>query len=114
MGIRYQKRVNLGDGMGLNLSKSGISSSYRTKYGTIGAKGFSIRTGIPGLTYRSGYRKSKGIDGVLTLVLAMAVVGAAIIIWNVFLFLKWAAVEGYKWIKRKRLERIIKREEGFS
>ncbi len=54
MGIRYQKRIKLGKGVGLNVSKSGVSPSLRTKYGSIGPKGFSIRTGIPGLSYRGG------------------------------------------------------------
>ncbi|TMM28662.1 DUF4236 domain-containing protein [Polaribacter aestuariivivens] len=58
MGFRYQKRIKLGKGLGLNVSKSGISSSYRTKKGTIGSKGFSVRTGIPGLTYRKTFSKS--------------------------------------------------------
>ena len=59
MGLRYQKRVNFGKGAGLNISKSGIGSSYRTKYGTIGTKGFSVRTGIPGLTFRGGWSNKK-------------------------------------------------------
>ena len=58
MGFRYQKRIKLGKGFGLNISKSGISSSYRTKKGTIGSKGYSIRTGIPGLTFRKTFSKS--------------------------------------------------------
>ncbi|WP_036825885.1 DUF4236 domain-containing protein [Polaribacter sp. Hel1_85] len=60
MGFRYQKRIKLGKGFGLNLSKSGISSSLRTKKGTIGTKGFSVRTGIPGLTFRKTFSKSSG------------------------------------------------------
>jgi hypothetical protein len=52
MGLIIRKRINLGKGFGFNLSKSGISSSFRTKFGSIGSKGFSIRTGIPGVYYR--------------------------------------------------------------
>ncbi len=37
----------MGGGLGLNLSKSGISPSYRTKFGSVGPKQFTIRTGIP-------------------------------------------------------------------
>ena len=58
MGFRYQKRIKLGKGLGLNISKSGVSSSYRTQKGSIGSKGFLIRTGIPGLTYRKTFSKS--------------------------------------------------------
>ena len=50
MSFRFQKRIKLGKGLGLNLSKKGVSASYRTKRGTVGSKGYSIRTGIPGLT----------------------------------------------------------------
>lgn len=58
MGFRYQKRVKLGKGFGLNISKSGISPSYRTKRGSVSSKGYSVRTGIPGLTYRKTFSKS--------------------------------------------------------
>ncbi len=60
MGFKYNKRIKLGKGFGLNVSKSGISPSYRTKRGSLSSKGYSIRTGIPGLTYRKSFKKSKG------------------------------------------------------
>ncbi|MEQ9306005.1 MAG: DUF4236 domain-containing protein [Marinoscillum sp.] len=85
MSFRYQKRVNLGKGVGLNIGKKSISTSYRTKYGTIGSRGFSLRTGIPGLSFRSSWRKSK--EG-LIIVLALGLVYiAAVIVYNVALFL---------------------------
>jgi hypothetical protein len=59
MGLRIQRRINLGGGAGINVSKSGLGFSYRTPFGTIGSKGYSIRTGIPGVTYRGS---SKGSD----------------------------------------------------
>jgi hypothetical protein len=58
MGFRYQKRVKLGKGFGLNISKSGIRPSYRSKGGSISSKGFSIRTGISGLQFRKNFSKS--------------------------------------------------------
>ena len=58
MGFRFQKRIKLGKGIGLNISKSGISPSIRTKKGSISSKGYSIRTGIPGLTYRKTFSQS--------------------------------------------------------
>lgn len=60
MGFRIQRRLNVTRGMGLNISKSGISPSLRSSFGSIGPKGFSIRTGIPGLSFRSGYGKNSG------------------------------------------------------
>ncbi|MBF31117.1 DUF4236 domain-containing protein [Aequorivita vladivostokensis] len=59
MGFRYQKRINLGKGFGLNISKSGVSPSFRTKRGSLSSKGYSIRSGIPGLTYRKTFSKVK-------------------------------------------------------
>jgi len=52
MGFRFGTRTNLGKGFGLNISKSGVTPSVRTKFGSISSKGFSVRTGIPGVSYR--------------------------------------------------------------
>ena len=52
MGFRFNKRINFGKGFGVNLGKSGITPSVRTKLGSFSTKGFSIRTGIPGVSYR--------------------------------------------------------------
>ncbi len=81
MGFRFQKQIKLGKGLGLNISKSGISSSFRTKRGTIGSKGFSIRTDIPGLTYRKTFSKSSkgGCTGILILIVSIGVTIALII-----------------------------------
>lgn len=57
MSFRYQKRVNLGKGVGINVNQSGISGSYRSVLGSIGSRGFSLKTGIPGLTYRGNFGK---------------------------------------------------------
>ena len=74
MGFRYQRRVNLGSGAGLNISKSGVSPSVRTRFGSVRGKGFSIRTGLPGLTYRSSSRRESSGAGLIVLVL-VALVG---------------------------------------
>ncbi|WP_428740164.1 DUF4236 domain-containing protein [Tenacibaculum sp.] len=59
MGVRFNKRIKLGKGLGVNISKSGITPSYRSKTGSVSSNGFSIRTGIPGVTYRKTFSKSK-------------------------------------------------------
>jgi hypothetical protein len=59
MGLGFRKRVNLGGGLGLNISKSGISPSIRTKAGTISSKGFSIRTGVSGVSYKKNFSTVK-------------------------------------------------------
>ena len=69
MGFRIQRRLNVTRGMGLNISKSGISPSVRGSFGSIGPKGFSIRTGIPGLSYRASFGKNSG--GWVFILLAM-------------------------------------------
>lgn len=58
MGFRYNKRIKIGKGLGVNVSKSGITPRYRSKKGSLSTKGFSIRTGIPGLSYRKTFSKS--------------------------------------------------------
>ncbi|KAA1245874.1 DUF4236 domain-containing protein [Aquimarina sp. RZ0] len=60
MAFKYHKRIRLGKGIGLNISKSGISTSFRSKIGSISSRGYSIRTGIPGLSYRKSFKKGKG------------------------------------------------------
>ena len=101
MGIRYQKRINLGKGAGLNLSKSGVSASYRTKYGSIGPKGFSIRTGIPGLTYRSG--KNNSVAGIM-LVIGVITVGV--------LFIGWIVREVYHFFLRRKMDMLQESAQG--
>ena len=59
MGFRLNKRINLGKGLGLNISKSGVRPSYRNKSGSVSSKGFSVKTGIPGVTYRKNISKVK-------------------------------------------------------
>lgn len=67
MSFRFQKRINLGKGLGLNISKSGISPSLRTKIGTVSTKGFSVKTGISGVNYRKNFSKSKNSGCIVTL-----------------------------------------------
>lgn len=114
MGLRYHKRVNIGNGYGLNLSQCGISSSYRSKYGSVWPRGFSIRTGIPGLTFRSSFGKSKKGDGAIISIIVLLLIGAAILtallVWNIALFLKWSTEEIHKLLVRKQKEYKIKKE----
>lgn len=55
MGLSYRKSVKVGKNIRLNVSKSGVSPSYRTSLGTISTKGFSILTFIPGLVFRGSW-----------------------------------------------------------
>lgn len=67
MGFRFQKRIKLGKGFGLNISKYSVTPSYRNKRGSLSSKGYSVRTGIPGISYRKTFSKSSkgGCLGVL-------------------------------------------------
>lgn len=78
MGFRFQRRLNLGKGLGLNVSKSGIGSSFRGRYGSIGSTGFSIRSGIPGLSFRQGW--GKGGQGALVTMAVLALVTVAVVL----------------------------------
>ncbi|RTY79161.1 DUF4236 domain-containing protein [Flavobacterium sp. LS1P28] len=69
MGFRFQKRIKLGGGLGLNISKSGISPSLRTKGGTISNKAFSVRTGVSGVSYRKSFNSSKSSGCLLTVII---------------------------------------------
>ncbi len=99
MSFRYQKRINLGKGAGLNLSKSGISGSVRGRAGSIGTRGFSLKTGIPGLTFRSSWGKSK--HGLLLLVIVGAATFIGLILYNLFRFLAFIAGRIYSTVKRR-------------
>ncbi len=98
MGIRFQRRAKLSGGLGINLSASGASPSIRTKYGSLSRRGFSLRTGIPGLSFRSGFvgkngRKGDGKD--LMFILLIALCGGALLLlgWNLIRFIYWVTAE---------------------
>ena len=101
MGLRFQKRVNLSKGVGLNLSSTGVSASHRSKYGSIGSKGFSIKTGIPGLTFRQNFNKKNGAISFIIFSFAGFFIIVAIAIWNVGRFSIWCINELYKFILRQ-------------
>jgi len=121
MAFRYSKRVGGSKGLGLNLSGSGVSSSYRSKYGSIGTKGFSIRTGIPGLTFRNswGRGKDKGATALIFLFIIVAVFlfyVSAVLLYNFIRLLWWLCVEAYhltlrtyyKWKERREMKQNLR------
>lgn len=79
MGFRFHQRINIGGGLGFNISKSGISPSVRTRFGSFGPKGISLRTGIPGLTYRSSGKKGSFWETVL---IGMLVGVTIVVLWT--------------------------------
>lgn len=85
MGFRFQRRLRLKGGLGINLSKSGGSFSYRNKLGSVGGKGFSIRTGIPGLSFRQSWGKD---TGVALLIFSLAFLAVAVLVFVIQLLVK--------------------------
>ena len=75
MSFRFQKRIEIGKGLGVNISKSGITPSYRTKRGSVSSKGYSVKTGISGLTYRKSFSKpsKSGCVGMLLILIAFSI-----------------------------------------
>lgn len=109
MGFRFQKRINLGGGAGINLSKSGAGFSYRTKFGTFGNSGYSLRTGVPGLSYRGRLGKNNPIAlilGAFGLIYILFQVAWAFIWFSLWPFrLAWfllmCLIDAIIWIKNK-------------
>lgn len=79
MGLSFRKRVNLGGDLGLNISKSGISPSIRTKAGSISYKSFSVKTGVPGVSYRKKFSTAKN-SGCMMLLTALGIMVLLLII----------------------------------
>ncbi len=101
MGFRYQRRINLGSGWGFNLSKSGISSSYRGRWGSVGRRGISLRTGIPGLTYLFSSRKQKSEGFIVDAVIwffSFVVVSGIFIIHAAFFIVLPAVIQLSFWL----------------
>lgn len=85
MGFQFQRRINLNGPWGVNLSKSGATLSFRTKAGSVSTKGFSLRTGIPGVGYRFRAKKGSGVQAFLGIIL-LAIALVPIVI-NISLYL---------------------------
>ena len=98
MALRYQRRVNLGKGFGLNVSKSGVSTSYRSRIGSFGTTGFSIRTGIPGLSFRQSWGKK---SGPVILTLTVLIYGLAVLLWSIFRLAGYLIVRAYTVVNKK-------------
>lgn len=97
MGFRFQRRINLGGGWGVNASGSGASASYRTRHGSIGTKGFSLRTGIPGLSYRQGWGKNAGAAALIVVAL-LAILGIFALAVRILAFLIPLLWQCVRWV----------------
>ncbi|WP_299436241.1 hypothetical protein [uncultured Maribacter sp.] len=73
MAFRFNKRIKVVKGLGVNINKSSITSSYRNKIGSVSSKGYSVRTGTPGLRYRKNFSKAKN-SGCLPSLIIMALI----------------------------------------
>lgn len=101
-GIPLQRRINLGGGWGVNASGSGGSVSYRSRHGSIGTRGFSLPTGIPGLSFWQGWGKNAGAAALSFIAIMAALVMLALVV-RVFAYLiplfwqcvRWVALTLY-------------------
>ncbi|MEI7661924.1 MAG: hypothetical protein WCK34_07000 [Bacteroidota bacterium] len=98
MGFRFYQRANLGGGMGLNISKSGVSPSFRSRFGSFGSRGFSIPTGIRGLYFRGG---SGGKNAGLAILILMLLTGAFLLAYFLIVGLVRGAIFLYFWIVKE-------------
>ncbi len=98
MGLQVQRRFKVADRLGVNLGKTTASLSYRGKYGSLGTSGYSIKSGIPGVFFRSyGGGKKNGESLIITiaiLVAAIAFVAATYIIWQLIILTYYS----FKWL----------------
>lgn len=97
MGFRFQRRIKLGKGLGLNVSRSGFSLSQRTRWGTFGTRGVSIRTGIPGLSLRFGRRSGGGLVALVVALVQLSVYGV-IAAFYVGAWLLWISAVAVYWL----------------
>lgn len=75
MSFRFQKRIKLTNNLGLNVSKTRIRPSIKTKAGSLNSKGFAVKTGISGISYRKNFSKSsKGCAGIFVLVISITLI----------------------------------------
>ena len=104
MSLQYRKRVRLGNGLGLNISSKGVSTSYRSKYGTVGSRGFSIKTGISGLSLRTNW--GKGANGLIVLMVTGICYVVVILLYNLFRLLRYLGESAISKISDKQIAKI--------
>ena len=59
MGISYRKRIKIGNGTFLNISKSGVSVSQKVGHTTINSRGTTTINLGNGITYTTSNKKKK-------------------------------------------------------
>lgn len=83
MSFRFYKRLNLFGGLGFNIGSTRSSLSYRGQGGSISSRGFTLRTGIPGLTYfKSSRSKSYSIVDFF-----VDIIGKSVLFFCILMFL---------------------------
>ena len=97
MGLSFFKRVPIKKGLGLNVSGTGLSGSYRSKLGSIGTKGFSLRSGIPGINFRKRWLGAKNYgNGAIFILIILASLSlwylAAVVVYNLIRFIFWVII----------------------
>lgn len=115
MSFRFQRRINLGSGAGINLGKTGASGSVRGRHGSIGTSGFSLRSGIPGLSYRQSWGKGGGgLAVMLVMVMAGLAVAVIMLALQLVLIVVPLAWQGVRWCALTARDYIEYRRTGIQ
>lgn len=114
MSVRIQRRISLGSGLGLNVSKSGLSLSQRTPFGSIGTTGYSVRTGIPGVFFRKYRGRSRNNNTFWIIMLVLLAAGLFYILFNVLkvviLYLLHVLAWIYKSLRQAYKNMLLKKQ----
>jgi hypothetical protein len=109
MGFSYNRRISTGKGGSINVSKSGISVSQKTSWGSYGSRGFSIKSGMPGLNYRFSFKKKMDAATLVVTLMIGAIVLSIVIAYNGIRLLSWMLAKGYvltfeaiKWYRNRK------------
>lgn len=96
MSFKFNRRLNLGSGIGINLGKKSGSVSVRTSHGSIGTKGVSFKTGIKGLNYRANWSNPFSVV-ILFALLAFKVLWLCVYLF--WLFVYFGAIAAFAGLK---------------
>lgn len=114
MSLRIQRRISLGSGLGLNVSKSGLSLSQRTPFGSIGTTGYSVRTGIPGVFFRKYRGRSRNNNTFWIIMLVLLAAGLFYLLFNVLKVVILYSLHGLAWtyksLRQSYKNRLLKKQ----
>lgn len=106
MGLIFRKKINVDNGVGVNIGKNGISSiSKRFKWGSISSSGLSLRTGIGGLYHRTSF-KNKELAPIISMFLLISIIAYLFwwvvkLLYNLIYFIITTLINGIGYIVKR-------------